>query len=203
MKRLGNETRLGKMKYTSRSNILLDSSTLQFISPTERWLFFEKLIYFSLSSPLSGSISHTVTLCSPLNSVPPPAPPSPSLFRVKPYNQRWFDYSAWLRSFFVISLHKCLRSITETQTEQTDRGDILMLKWPLPFSIYRLKALLCFLRLLLILLSLAVIPLHLSVYAPGSHFCWGRWRQWKKARARAGIHKDKAPRQATKRVLRS
>lgn len=47
-----------------------------------------------------------------------------------PYNQQWFDYSAWWRSFFVISLHKCLRSIKEMQREQTDRRDILMPKWP-------------------------------------------------------------------------
>lgn len=65
----------------------------------------------------------------------------PCLFRVEPYNQQWFDYSAYLRPLF-ISLHKCLRSIKETQKEQTDSGDVLMLKWPLPLSIYRLKALL-------------------------------------------------------------
>lgn len=74
-----------------------------------------------------------------------------------PYNQHWFDYSAWRRSFFVISLHKCLRSIKETQREQTDRRDILMPKWPLSFSIYRLKALLCFLQLVLTLPSLSII----------------------------------------------
>lgn len=65
---------------------------------------------------------------------------------------------------FVISLHKCLRSISETQTAETDRGEILMLKWPLPFSIYRLKALLCFPRLQLAI----IIPPHLSVSALGN-----------------------------------
>lgn len=137
------------------------------------FVYFSFCLFLTLSLcvlPLIPSLSpFSLALSSP-----------PSLFRVKPYNQQWFDYSAWLRSFFVISLHKCLRSIKETQTEQTDRGDILMLKWPLPFSIYRLKALLCFLRLLLILPSLTIIPLHLSVCALGNHFCLGRWWQRRK-----------------------
>lgn len=153
--------------------------TAVYIPHWKMTIFWRANIFLFVFSSFWVYLSHCHFVFSP-NSVPPPPPPSPLLFRVKPYNQQWFDYSAWLRSFFVISLHKCLRSITETQTEQTDRGDILMLKWPLPFSIYRLKALLCFLRLLLILLSLAIIPLHLSVYAPGNHFCLGRWRQWKK-----------------------